>query len=90
MTTTAASETRTEATDPVPETPPPAGLGQLLAPIRGRLVLAVVLQVMGSVAGVVPFVAWPSSAGSFSTRRGSTRTGPGRLPVSARARWWCA
>lgn len=57
MTTTAASETRTEATDPVPETPPPAGLEQLLAPIRGRLVLAVVLQVMGSVAGVVPFVA---------------------------------
>lgn len=36
---------------------PPAGLGTLLAPIRGRLIVAAVLQVLGSVAGVVPFVA---------------------------------
>jgi ATP-binding cassette subfamily B protein len=36
---------------------PRAGLRELLAPVRGRLVLAVVLQAVGSLAGVVPFVA---------------------------------
>lgn len=32
-------------------------LGELLAPVRTRIVLAVVLQALGSAAGVVPFVA---------------------------------
>ncbi len=36
---------------------PRAGLRDLLAPVRGRLALAVVLQAVGSLAGVVPFVA---------------------------------
>ncbi|PWJ54347.1 ATP-binding cassette, subfamily B [Quadrisphaera granulorum] len=42
---------------PPAATPPPAGLGTLIAPVRSRVVLAVLLQVVASVAAVVPFVA---------------------------------
>ncbi|WP_083419229.1 ABC transporter ATP-binding protein [Pseudofrankia sp. BMG5.36] len=36
--------------------PPPAALGTLLGPVRGRLVVAAVCQAAGSVAAVVPYV----------------------------------
>src|SRR5687767_4649521 len=35
----------------------PSGLREVLAPVRGRLALAVVLQALGAAAAVVPFVA---------------------------------
>lgn len=39
------------------ERPRPPGLRSLLGPVRARLVVAVALQTLGAVAGVVPFVA---------------------------------
>ncbi|MFI2209229.1 ABC transporter ATP-binding protein [Streptomyces sp. NPDC020141] len=40
-----------------PPGPPGVGLGELLAPVRARLVLAVVLQAFAALASVVPFIA---------------------------------
>ncbi|MEO1061613.1 MAG: ABC transporter ATP-binding protein [Actinomycetota bacterium] len=42
---------------PADDAPDPGGLGELLRPIRGKLVLACALQAASAVVGLVPFVA---------------------------------
>ena len=42
---------------PEPAEPVRIGLGNLLAPVRGALALACALQAIGSLAGIVPFLA---------------------------------
>ncbi|MER5550617.1 ABC transporter ATP-binding protein [Streptomyces sp. NPDC002793] len=63
--------------DPAPSAAPPPALRTLLGDVRGRLVLAVGLQTVASLAGVVPFVAVSLIAGRLTdgTRAGGSQAG---------------